>query len=416
MTPAAIGDTAGQPQTCEIRNWQVFTDGFFKGTLYPISDIQELADNFPLVSRYMVPHVGIGHDKAQRLAASIGLPSSGDVTGVRHDGRGNLYLDLKNIPTWLGAQVEAGRYPSGSIELKKDFRPPNDPANPIPGRYLDGIALLGEEQPAVKGCAKPRAVFADGTPVPPCWDPVPVPKGPLSPPQPDHGVHHAACFSDAIGVNAVDPELIAKLKALPSDQLQQLLASVGAPGAPVANNAAVPPVAAGAETPPPQMSDKPKWFADFEKKQEDFAADCNKRFSAYDAKFSEDEKKKEDESQMSAKTFSEAAVDDAIKSFRIQPVDRDLFVKQGVDVMTTKTFGAVSGADAATTWRNSILSRPQLPESQRVPINPKPTVDKDGKPVRSVLTELQRDLLNTEAMRRHGPPAVRTKLLQPSAN
>lgn len=409
MTPTPASPVAGQPQpdwaglppTCEIRNWRVFADGVNKNQIYTFADIDEIARTFPLVARHVTPHVGVGHDKAQRLAASVGVPSSGDVVGCRSDGRGGLYLDLANVPTWLGAQINAGRYPSGSVELKRDFRPPADPANPIPGRYLDGVALLGEEQPAVKGCPPPRAVFADGTPVPPCWDPVPVPKGPLSPPAPDPGVHHAACFSDASpppGGTTVDPNLIAQLKALPPDQLQALLAAVGAPAAPTpaddpnkmqvgdgtSSNQAGQIRAMHHKDPDDHNTQfsagKPKWFADFEAKQEAFAADCAKRFSAYDAKFSEDEKKKEDEAKTAAVAMSEGVVDDAIRQFRVQPADRDLFVKQGVEVATTRAFADKTGPDAFHHWKAGVLARPQLPEALRVPNNPRPTVGPDGKP------------------------------------
>lgn len=205
----SVVEQSGQsvPPTCEVRGWQVFMDGYHKGSLYPLTEIQQIADNAPRVARYMTPHAGIGHDKMQRLAASVGVPSSGDVVGVRHDGHGNLFLDITNVPTWLGAQINAGRYPGGSVELKRDFKPPNDPANPIPGTYLDGVAFLGEEQPAVKGCQKPVATFRDGTPVPPSWEPVPIPKGPFSPPDADASIHSALCFSDAVEVPTVDPKI-----------------------------------------------------------------------------------------------------------------------------------------------------------------------------------------------------------------
>lgn len=335
--------TGEYPPTCEVRNWRVFTDGVHKGDLFQPADVDEIARNFATVSKYRTPRVGLGHDKAKRLAASLGLPSAGDITGCRSDGRGGLYLDLSNVPTWVGAKINAGQYPGGSVELKKDFRLPPDPATVIPGRYLDGVALLGEEQPAVPGCEPPKAVFADGTPVPPNYDPVKVAPSVLTPPDPiTADAEHAVAFSEDVNMamppaNAAamnhfskpqhnedgdiigygvdkrkrhdkghysetpvnptqQPDLMSQFAALTPDQQAKCMAAVAAEPAPAP---AVPPVdpnkpAVMGDTTEPD-GDEPPWA----KKLSAMFSDLDKRVSNLSAAYSEEAKKK-DEQEMSA--------------------------------------------------------------------------------------------------------------------
>lgn len=330
---------AEYPATCEIRDWQVFTNGVHKGDLYTPADVDQIAANFAPVSKSMTPYMGLGHDKQQRVAASLGLPNAGHVTGCRSDGRGNLFLDLANVPTWVGAKIEAKGYHSGSVELKRDFPPPDDPARPIPGRYLDGIALLGEEQPAVKGCTPPRAVFADGTPVPPNHDPVPVPKAllsALSPPRPVAGAH-SVCFSQDFPTEAAPvtlDEIVAALKALPPEQ-QKLALDQCQPAA------AVPPAV------PPVVPDKPPGAAMSAeemsacvKKLSEENDDLKKRFSAYEAAKSE-EQKKADEGQMAAFSADfDRIFDRNDNARRVTPFERGEMKKVALDLAGRKAFSA----------------------------------------------------------------------------
>jgi hypothetical protein len=347
MTAAPASVDYNRP--CAVRNWLVFANGLNRGELYSPAEVDEIARNHPLISRYMTPRVGTGHDKQQRLSASLGLPSNGDVTAVRSDGRGGLYLDLDNIPGYLGAQINAGRYPSGSVELKRDFQPPDDPAHPIPGRYLDGIALLGEEQPAVKGCPPPRAVWPDGTEVPPSWEPIRFTPGPLSPPQPVTGSHSALCFSEAYAETPpVTPEQIVEaLKALPPEQQQAVIAQVQAQPPTPATPPPDPAVAAAKPEGFSAPADAPPWakqmsesFATSCKKMSDDYSDLSKRFSAMEA-LTTTEQKKSDADQMAA--FSDSF--DAIftrndNGRRVQPVSREAMKKLALDTFKAKVFSA----------------------------------------------------------------------------
>jgi len=302
---------AGLPPTCRLLGWRVFQDGYHKGQLYPPAAIDEIAENFRRLKGHLTPKAGLGHDKEQRLASSLGLPNVGLVSDVRSDGQGNLDLDVANVPTWLGGMINADRYNDGSIELKQGFPDPDDPAKTMPGSVLDGVAILGEEQPAVKGCPPPRATFEDGTEVPPNHDPLPVPAeamsmfsaGATGPPD------KVLCFSDSLEVGPVD-ELIAKYQALAPDQQQEFLKQCG--GAVDANPDVPPPPPVEPVVPPPPPVDPPgngngdDKFAALMSEFKAFATDMSTRVGGLEKAYS-DGAKKDEEATMTA--FSASVAD-----------------------------------------------------------------------------------------------------------
>jgi hypothetical protein len=176
--PAA---TADLPPTCSVKDWIVFGAGVPRGEFYSPQRCRQIVANFDRLTtelRHTVPQAGIGHDRQQRFARSLGFPSVGQVTGCRlvpgYEDSGYFALDVDNVPTEVGGEINAGRLPSGSIELRGGVRDPEDPAREVPGDVLTGVAFLGEEQPAYRTLppelqerSRPRATFADGTPVPP---------------------------------------------------------------------------------------------------------------------------------------------------------------------------------------------------------------------------------------------------------
>jgi hypothetical protein len=134
-----------------------------------------MAASFARLSTGPSPHVEvtakIGHDPEQRFANSLGFPALGRVTlaGLTPDGM-FVVRRLAQVPVDVGAAINAGLLRSGSVELIEGLPDPRDPALTIPGPILTGVALLGEEPPALKGLTRPAAVFPDGTRVPPSTD------------------------------------------------------------------------------------------------------------------------------------------------------------------------------------------------------------------------------------------------------
>jgi len=181
--PAATADppdTAALPATCEIRNWVIFGPGLHKDDLYTPARCRQVVANFAAYSAtgHTVPRAALGHDQQQRFARSLGFPSVGRVARCAlvpgYEAQGVFEIDVAGVPTEVGGEVGAGRLAGGSVELKSHQKNPADPSTEIPGDLLTGVALLGEEQPAVRNFppelrerTRPRATFADGSPVPP---------------------------------------------------------------------------------------------------------------------------------------------------------------------------------------------------------------------------------------------------------
>jgi len=167
--------------SCNILGLVTFGPGLHKGDdFYSPARCQQIVKNFARLSGYFPVTCKLGHDVQQRFATSFGFPSLGTVTRVTDEGEGYFSVDIENVPVDVGAQVNAGRLPGSSIELVSGLRDRADPSKVIPGDVLRGISLLGEEPPAVthfperlRGRVRPRATFADGTPVPPAREATP---------------------------------------------------------------------------------------------------------------------------------------------------------------------------------------------------------------------------------------------------
>lgn len=170
--PAPSASTGPDRTKCNFVDWPCFAEGHHKGKTYTRDDIGQMATAFGQLSTgdepHLVPTLGLGHDREQEFATSLGFPNVGRVTAARQDENDPriFRVTARGIPVEVGGQVNGGFINSGSIEIDDGAPDPDDPAKTIKGPILTGIALLGGEQPAVKGLEPPRAVFDDGTPVP----------------------------------------------------------------------------------------------------------------------------------------------------------------------------------------------------------------------------------------------------------
>jgi len=168
--PADTTPSTTDRTTCSVVDHPFFGPGVHKKKLYSDDDIRRMERAFARLSAgdspHLTPKVGLGHDRDQEFAASLGFGNVGRVVAARRDPDGLLRLTLRDIPAEVGAEINARRLDGGSIEIDDSAPDPDDPAITIPGPILTGLALLGGEQPAVKGCPPPTAVFDDGTPVP----------------------------------------------------------------------------------------------------------------------------------------------------------------------------------------------------------------------------------------------------------
>lgn len=210
-------------ESYRVDNWKVFKPGFHKGRYYSAADCKRIVDNYAKYSTGPEPYVKVktklGHDDEQRLANSMGMPNQGPVSNCRLTEDGGVELDIDNVPTFTGKEIEAGRINDGSVELQWDVPDPIDPRKIIPGPVLMGVAFLGEEHPGVKGLPSPKVTKFNDQPTRHC---------------------RIIRFSEVDPMNR--DELIAQLKSkgldvgadpalanLPDDALAALLKSMPAP-------------------------------------------------------------------------------------------------------------------------------------------------------------------------------------------
>ena len=172
------GMPSGPRDRCFIRGWTVFGTGYHKGKLYDLEDCLNIGRNFQRLSTawkgqqpLVKPKLTIGHDEEERLQQSAGFPSLGVVTKQHTEPNGLIVLDeIAEIPAQIGALINGGFYNDGSIVLAPPLPNPDDQSK-LMYPVMTAISLLGEEQPAVPvRYPIPRAVFADGTEVPPETD------------------------------------------------------------------------------------------------------------------------------------------------------------------------------------------------------------------------------------------------------
>ena len=171
-TPADDGS-----DTFEILSWRVFGPGYWKGDYYSPARVARVVANHRTLAAANpnhAPRVKLGHDKQQRLAASLGLPNVGRVTDLRLMPDGWFEIDVRGIPKTvmasdadgnavvydLHAAVRDGQYDSGSVELTPRVRHPDRPTEWLEDVF-DGIALLGEENPALRTVDRPRPTTAN---------------------------------------------------------------------------------------------------------------------------------------------------------------------------------------------------------------------------------------------------------------
>lgn len=372
--PAPDHTAERTPPTCEIRDWRVFTNGFHKDSFYSPAMVQRIAANFAAIPPAdLTPVAGLGHDRKKRIAASIGLPNVGEVTGCRATPGGDLYLTVTNVPAWLGGMINARRYRAGSVELLPEFRSPSDASTTYPGPVLSGVAVLGDEQPAVKGCEPPRAVFADGSPVPPNHDPMPVSGEVMASLYSDAAPHPALCFSDATPLPTgapmtpltPDQEAALLAKGVAADVIASLKGGAAMAAQPAVDAAPVPPPASPASPTPmggdasqDQFAEMCKKYADdpaatadqkmmaamysaMSKKFGDETGELKKRIGAFEAS-AEAAAKKDEEAKMAAFSADvDARCDRLVRDGKVSPAEVASVVKpSALNIGRAKTFSS----------------------------------------------------------------------------
>lgn len=393
--PAATTGTSDRSR-CYLRGWVAFGPGYWNGGLYTRADCAEMGRLFAYLKRTagFVPKAKIGHDEeqqlAERLKASLGFPALGTVTDLRVAPDGLCAFDVE-LPAQIGALCNAGLFTDCSIELAP---PLPDPQRPTEKLYpvLTALSLLGEEQPAVPlRYPMPRAVYADGTEVPPASDLTPLAQAMAqvartfsAKARPARGRldFNGRTFATAVLCFSAMHPLTPKGPPMTPEQTAALQAAgftpeqIAAMGAALANpNPPAPPVPT--DDPMATMAKKfamddqtPPYAKEMMSAFAKFASDCDKRFSAMEASV----KKTDDAAQMAARFSAdyqrrieadhaarvEAVVDRAISEGRVEARDKPMHLAHGVKQLDTQTFSAGhahAGKTAFAVWRDELMAR-----------------------------------------------------------
>lgn len=150
-----------------IENLEIFAAGTWvtasgQKTTITEQDLDDIVSNFSALegSNVVKPHLKLGHTDAQRwFGQKNGIPSLGWVERVWRQGA-KLFANVRDIPDALLGMIKAGRYHNVSVEIM----PPGtiEHQGQKFGKVLSAVALLGAEMPAVKNLAGlAAALFSD---------------------------------------------------------------------------------------------------------------------------------------------------------------------------------------------------------------------------------------------------------------
>lgn len=128
----------------EIKNVEIFSVGDWNGKKITEADLTELADTYAKTSGFVSPYLKLGHNEAQPILQSAGLPAAGWVANVRKAGK-KLVADFVDIPKEIFKLIKSKAYKKCSIEIFKSV----DIDGVKYPKLLGAVALLGAETPAV---------------------------------------------------------------------------------------------------------------------------------------------------------------------------------------------------------------------------------------------------------------------------
>jgi hypothetical protein len=138
----------------------IFKVGTWNDMKFTEQDLDDIVDNFAkLKDVHQVP-LKFGHDADHK----DGQPAIGWITDVYRKGK-DLFADFDNVPSIVMDAITAKRFRTVSVEVIRNAKLNGDE---IKTWFLDAVALLGADQPAVSGLTDladltlTRTAFADG--------------------------------------------------------------------------------------------------------------------------------------------------------------------------------------------------------------------------------------------------------------
>lgn len=135
-----------------LKNREILKVGTFNGEPFDEDDLDDIANNFTkLADIHKVP-LKFGHDADHR---ADGQPAIGWVSRVYREGQ-KLFADFSDVPNIVAKAIKKKLYRAVSVEVL--FKVDNKGKRF--GHVLDAVAILGADQPAVKGLADLDALLA----------------------------------------------------------------------------------------------------------------------------------------------------------------------------------------------------------------------------------------------------------------
>lgn len=140
----------------------IFRVGTWNGMTFTEKDLDDIVANyFKLRDVHHVP-LKFGHNDEQPL--TDGQPAIGWISNVYRRGK-DLYADFSHVPSVVVEAIKSRRYRTVSVEIMKNAKLNGEA---IKSWFLDAVAILGADQPAVSGLSDladltlSRASFEDG--------------------------------------------------------------------------------------------------------------------------------------------------------------------------------------------------------------------------------------------------------------
>jgi hypothetical protein len=131
-----------------LQDVEIMSVGTWKGFKFSQQDLYNMVDNFPRVG-YRVPlklgHPGYQGKKGFDQPKETGRPAFGWITELRRDGE-KLIASISDIPAMLMELIRKKNFIRFSAEIMRNFTYKGNTY----GNVLTGVALLGEELPAVE--------------------------------------------------------------------------------------------------------------------------------------------------------------------------------------------------------------------------------------------------------------------------
>lgn len=123
----------------------IFRVGTWNGQKFTEKDLDDMVANFEKLKNIHHVPLKFGHNEEQPM--TDGQPAIGWISRVYREGN-DLFADFSHVPEVVMEAIDSRRYRTVSVEIMKNATLDGEEINTW---FLDAVALLGADQPAVAG-------------------------------------------------------------------------------------------------------------------------------------------------------------------------------------------------------------------------------------------------------------------------